>query len=160
MAEGASPDASRTVPRPYVGPRRDHLGAHRGCERRELVGELACPCGLAGRQVHLDAGREEPGPCRPGTMLVEHPTSGAHRAVDVAFRQPQQREAGHGVVPVPARLAVRLGGDIEFAAQAVQLAALVVGEAERRVERVGQSLARQFGFGGGVGPGPLCEEHL
>ena len=160
IAEGASPDASRTVPRAYVSERRQHLGAHRGRERRELVGELTRPGGVAGRQPHLDRGREEPGPRRPGPMLVEHPTSGAHRAVDVALRQPQQREAGDGVVPVPARLAVRLGGGIELAAQAVQLAALVVGEAERGVEGVGQSLARQLGFGGRIGPRPLCEEHL
>ena len=44
--------------------------------------------------------------------------------------------------------------------QAVQLAALVVSEAERRVEGVGESLARTFGFGGRVGPGTLCEQHL
>ena len=127
--------------------RRQHLGAHRGRERRELVGELARAGGVAGRQPHLDSGREEPGPRRPGPVLVEHPPSGAHRAVDVALRQPQQREAGDGVVPVPARLAVRVGGGIQLAAQAVQLAPLVVGEAERGVEGVGQSLARQVGFG-------------
>ncbi len=93
-------------------------------------------------------------------MLVEHPSSGAHRAVDVAFRQPQQREAGDGVVPAPARLAVRLGGGIQLATQAVQLTALVVGETERGVEGVGQSPARQLGFGGSIGPRSLCEQHL
>ena len=115
---------------------------------------------VAGRQPHLDRGREQSGPRRPGPMLVEHPASGAHRAVDVTLRQPQQREARGGVVPVPARLAVRLGGGIELAAQAVQLAPLVVREAERGVKRVGQSPARPFGFGGRIGPRPLGEEHL
>ena len=93
-------------------------------------------------------------------MLVEHPPSGPHCAIDVALRQPQQREAGDGVVPVPARLAVGVGGDIELAAQAVQLAPLVVREAERGVERVRQSLAGPFGLDGGVGPRPVGEENL
>ena len=85
-------------------------------------------------------------------MLVKHPPSGPCCAVDVTLRQPQQREARNGVVPLSARLAVGAGGRIELAAQAVQLAPLILREAERWMERVRQSLAGPFGLDGGVGP--------
>ncbi len=61
---------------------------------------------------------------------------------------------------VPAGLAVGVGSGIQLAAQPVQLAALVMGETERRVERVGESLTCAVGFTGRLRPGPLRHENL
>ena len=56
---------------------------------------------------------------------------------------------------VPARRSVGVGSGIQLAAQPVQLAALVMGETERGVERVGQSLTSAVGFASSTSPGSV-----
>ena len=63
------------------------------------------------------------------------------RRARVTSLQLQQRQPGHRLVTGPAGPPIRVGRGIDVAAQAVELALLVVGQAESRMWRIAEAVA-------------------
>ena len=79
------------------------------------------------RQRDLHVRGQQRGPLQRLRGLADRPADRGRRGPDVALRQPQQRQAGLGLAPQAAGLAIGRLGRVELAPQAQHLALLVGG---------------------------------
>ena len=131
-----SPDASATAPRASAAIASSTGGVEGGGDGRELVGGGASRVGVTRGQPDLDRGAEQSGATEQVAPLGEHPVDGGPSGADIAFGEPQQREAGCGLVAVRPGRPVGGFGIPDLAAQTMQLGLLVARQAERGMGRL------------------------
>lgn len=128
-------------------------GRRRGRRHRgQLVGRRPGPGEVAGGPADLDGGGQQRRPIQTCAALLQGARDGGRRRAGVAPGQLEQGQAGHGVAAAAGGGPVLGLGPVEPALEAVQLAGLVVGQAEGGVGRVGQVSAGGLRGGGGVRP--------
>ena len=118
------------------GDRQQHRRVEGGGDGRELVGGGASRVGVTRGQPDLDRGAEQSGATEQVAPLGEHPVDGGPSGADIAFGEPQQREAGCGLVAVRPGRPVGGFGIPDLAAQTMQLGLLVARQAERGMGRL------------------------
>ena len=134
------PSPSRTAPRRLRGHRVEQRRAAGCASRDELVGRRAGRTGLARGEHDLDARGEHRRAARRGSRASSSARRiAARRGVDLALRQPQQREPRLRVASPAAGLPVALLGLRELAAQPVELGQLVKARADRAVRPAGRA---------------------
>jgi hypothetical protein len=135
---------------------------------QNTVRSASAPAGAGSGRPHvargqhdLDVRGQEPGSRGLIAGLVHHPAHRRRGRLDLALRQPQLREAGLGVAPRLAGLAVGLLGPRELAAQPVELGLEIQGPADPwPPDGLREALARLPGLAYGVvqltPPGSAC----
>ena len=95
-----------------------------------------------------------------GIVAGEHALDGDARSGDVALGQPQQRDTGRRIPPELPCVVVGAGGRRELTAQPMQLALLVAGDAERRVEGIREACTGELRLGDRRRPVSVRLQHL